>query len=658
MAIKVHHQPILNDGMDISDEYDAAKELVERFSSELSNYPEAKGDIYILSSITMFAQKRRDIDLLVIGFLKDFELKGKFKTINYGDIEKLKVESFIFNIELKSHPIYKVKKIGPDYFVDYKGVDHNASQQSCEAKFSLHNHLQSNLNINSFIADFLWFRSISKENLKNLRNGVPDNALYNIFSFKDLISTALFQIEVRNNSGLSLNSFPEGENNYKSILNLFTQKRQAKGLTKKKFEMLSQQATSVDNLINQAGDKFTIMTGRAGTGKTVQLLQLAFKLADTDNQKRCLMLTYNNALVSDIQRLIDYTPMPSRIDGRTVSIRTIHSFFQSLMVETGVIKSNLNPMDYNYNILYNEGLKSLYKYVVEECQKEDIDFLKDLAKNAIDWDFILIDEAQDFEDIEKEILFKIYGPKRIIVADGVDQFMRCTVKQNWDASLKKSDVYKPKRLELERRQKTNLVRFVNAFAQMSGLDWQVKPNENIPGGIVKIYKQYNTNIHIALTKNCKDNECENYDILILEPPTQIIKKDGFSAFKKADIYSQNNIKLFDGTNSRNRTTYPTKGECRLYQYDSCRGLEGWCVVCDNFDELYKYKMDTYKDDDHSLGLDKEKIKRRNVLLWMLMPLTRPIDTLIIILNDPNTEIGMMLKEMSEKFQDFVEWNLN
>ena len=35
-----------------------------------------------------------------------------------------------------------------------------------------------------------------------------------------------------------------------------------------------------------------------------------------------------------------------------------------------------------------------------------VDVIKDMAENFIDWDYILIDEAQDFSDIEKKILFK------------------------------------------------------------------------------------------------------------------------------------------------------------------------------------------------------------------------------------------------------------
>jgi hypothetical protein len=118
------------------------------------------------------------------------------------------------------------------------------------------------------------------------------------------------------------------------------------------------------------------------------------------------------------------------------------------------------------------------------------------------------------------------------------------------------------------------------------------------------------------------------------------------------------IPIFDGINNHNRTTYPTKDQCRIYQYDSCRGLEGWCVVCADFDELIQYKLDTYKANEDELCFDPEVAKKRSVLLWALMPLTRPIDTLVITLNNANSEIGKMLKQLADIYPDFIEWNID
>lgn len=281
-----------------------------------------------------------------------------------------------------------------------------------------------------------------------------------------------------------------------------------------------------------------------------------------------------------------------------------------------------------------------------------------MAENTVDWDYILIDEAQDFSDLEKRILFKVYGANRLIVADGVDQFMRAGTRQKWDCGVDPGCIRKPKTMDLERRQKANLVSFVNAFARLANLDWNVRPNDALPGGEVKIYADFRKSTYDTLKANCDKNKCENYDILILEPPSQVTTdSDGNRSFSKADVYIRNNIPIFDGINNRNRTTYPTKDQCRVYQYDSCRGLEGWCVVCADFDELIEYKMNVFKATGEELGLDPEAAKKRSVLLWTLMPLTRPIDTLVITLKNADSTVGRMLKTLADTFSDFIEWNI-
>ena len=656
--IKIHTKSFSKDITSLSKEDEAANQLKNNLQEELASYPTAKGTIYIMTSIRIFGQKRNDIDMLVMGFIENLTFKN-INTKNYDVVKELDVKSFICNIELKSHSASSVKHEGTDYIVSYSGIPHNASQQCSEAKFSLFNHLNDQLYIKPFICDVLWLNGLSRTDLSYLRGSTIDNALHRGFKFRDLVNVILQQANVIKigTSRFCLDSFTDGQKEYNAIVDLFTAVREPQGLTKQKFELLSQKNTDVEKLLTDTGNKLTIVKGRAGTGKTVQLLQLAFMLANEDYANRCLILTYNNALVSDIKRLIDYTPMPSKVDGRTVSIKTIHSFFLTLMKEVGVDVNHLNPQNRTFDADYTQSLKLLYEFVVETCQKEDIDALKDLAESSIDWDYILIDEAQDFSDLEKKILFKIYGARRLVVADGVDQFMRVGNRQIWERGVEKSLVCKPKTMVLERRQKANLVSFVNAFACLANLDWKVKPNDELPGGEIKIYSKFLNKTFKELKSNCKQNKCENYDILILEPPTQVIRDNKGKRFAKAEAYNKAGIPIYDGINDNNRTTYPTKDQCRVYQYDSCRGLEGWCVVCADFDDLIQYKMDTYKANDEELCFDPEVAKRRSVMLWALMPLTRPIDTLVITLSNVNTEIGKMLKQLADAYPDFIEWNI-
>lgn len=178
---------------------------------------------------------------------------------------------------------------------------------------------------------------------------------------------------------------------------------------------------------------------------------------------------------------------------------------------------------------------------------------------------------------------------------------------------------------------------------------------------MRIVSEYTAAEHRNLVKNCQQNGCENYDILFLIPPKLVTKgPNGDTSFSKMDEFREKGIEFFDGTNYKLRDLYSTRvSECRLYQYDSCRGLEGWCTVCLDLDELITYKENVYIDNPgNSLILESPEDRRhRFVYLWSLMPLTRPMDTLIITLKNPESEVGKMLKKLSIAYSDFVEWEI-
>ena len=119
--------------------------------------------------------------------------------------------------------------------------------------------------------------------------------------------------------------------------------------------------------------------------------------------------------------------------------------------------------------------------------------------------------------------------------------------------------------------------------------------------------------------------------------------------------------LFDGTDDRKRGQYPTKvEECRIFQYESCRGLEGWVVSCLQFDKLLEWKRDSFNNSNlsDSLALESKDEKLKKYLwMWTMLPFTRAIDRLVITLKDPDSEIGKLLKRVAEKNSDVVSWEI-
>jgi hypothetical protein len=130
------------------------------------------------------------------------------------------------------------------------------------------------------------------------------------------------------------------------------------------------------------------------------------------------------------------------------------------------------------------------------------------------------------------------------------------------------------------------------------------------------------------------------------------------SFKLTNEFDQMGIKIWDSTSKDLRTQYVVDlTQHRLLQYESCRGLEGWTVVCLHLDEFIKYKMETFTEQaTEELALESFQEKRdKFVYLWSLIPLTRAIDTLIITIKNKDSKIGQALRKVYEQNPDYVQW---
>lgn len=265
------------------------------------------------------------------------------------------------------------------------------------------------------------------------------------------------------------------------------------------------------------------------------------------------------------------------------------------------------------------------------------------------------------------MIFKLFTYKKILITDGIDQLVRNQSHCNWTRGLRANfdfHLKPPERKSL--RQKVNLVKFVNSFANEIGINWNIEPKEELTGGkVIVSVKPYNTELHNKEFGYCKESGNSPYEMMFLVPPSlveRIRTEDGQKIsryFKDKDKFSQMGIPIWDGTNTDLRTQYVVNlEEHRVLQYDSCRGLEGWTVVCLDLDDFIKYKGETYEENriDGELTLETEEEKmKRFVYLWALIPLTRAIDTLIITVKNKNSEIGSKLYNIYTKYPDFVDW---
>ena len=175
------------------------------------------------------------------------------------------------------------------------------------------------------------------------------------------------------------------------------------------MELITKKALLRDQLFAQSiGQKLVIIQGRPGTGKTIKLLHIAHDLCQ-NCEKRVLILTYNKALVSDIKRMIALARISSDVSDATIQIRTIHSFMYLLMTCLNIYTKSSETEENQDDFLeeYSRLKLELLEYIRAGLLTEtDLQKLMKERYEELAWDYILIDEGQDWPEDERDILYQ------------------------------------------------------------------------------------------------------------------------------------------------------------------------------------------------------------------------------------------------------------
>ena len=691
MAIKIRIK-----GNTETNEYQDALQLKQLLESSL-DMGSTNGEILIISNATLFGQETKDIDLIVIGNFEKYRCNIKTKAVG-KDREELDlkertvfVKNFCFTIETKRHRAEDIRLDGLNLLVKYNNKLSDVTGQSEDQKYSLKNFLSDRLGFSPYINNFIWFRNVNWESIKHLLGNneilyTKHNYLPSTFKFPFLMQLACIQqapYNAKDSDGnykgyCSFNCLKHKSSfdfsQMEDIFNVFERVKNGTGqLTRKKIEQITSKLLDNQQYAQAIGEKLIVISGRAGTGKTIKLLRIACDLA-INKGARSLILTYNHALVSDIKRTLALAEIPDGVDSYTVNITTLHKFIYELIIGFGLVT---NPKDSAAEAKYVPEFIAKYQDYLKELidciesgliQQKEIQELMRSRHDTIAWDYILIDEAQDWSDIEKKIIFTIFSKEKTIIADGVDQLIRSQKKCNWVQGLKPDIDFKKTNEKKGLRQEVNLVSFVNEYAKQAGVVWEIEPKQELIGGKIIISTSgYSKALHVEELKRCKDCENSEYEMMFLVPPNLVSKRHEVNEFGKrierrsfslTEEFRNMGISIWDLTNTDLRTQYAVElDQHRLLQFESCRGLEGWTVVCLELDEFVRYKMETFVEQEtKELALESVEEKRRKfVYLWSLIPLTRAIDTLVITIKDKNSDVCRFLKKTYERYPDFIQW---
>lgn len=295
---------------------------------------------------------------------------------------------------------------------------------------------------------------------------------------------------------------------------------------------------------------------------------------------------------------------------------------------------------------------------------------------------LFIDEAQDCHRLEREILISIYGSNNIVVANGgKEQLIRHVELCDWEVSqAKKLEVKKHYTRNKSYRVKKTVVDFCNYIAKRFQIDLNLEPLESEDEGELLFDFRLNHNenevreIFNYLKLKGEVYGCSPYETLLvllesnsqrenskglngLSHETAIINEYGNieetsslrrGTWKHFETFESKDFMFWDGTVAgKSQLIVPSPNESRVIYYESCRGLEAWTVACFTLDKFFSQKREDpdaekYLIGDLFLNQNNEQRKSMYATTWILMVLTRVIDTLYIQINDRNSEFGKIV----------------
>jgi hypothetical protein len=656
-------------GCDTGPEADAARDMRD---GVLKAWPWVESDpsamILLIPNVQCHGETPRDIDLVVLASLPiekatfDPSVHLRLLNDNSVDADIVHVRSLCVVIEIKDHTPQDIRFVGNKVEVRYRSAGsrhqwHSVTQQNEGQKYSLRNYLARHLSGLQVphITNLIWLRNVTRDALpRGTHNVVPAT-----LTWTGLLNTVAANSRVwSEKKGITLAATPsESSFSLTKACELLTRHLTPTTLDRRRMDRIVN-AEIREAWLEHLGRRQIIFEGRGGTGKTMILLGLAWSLQDRQHA-RVLLLTYNLALVADLRRLLTLMGLTDEVGAPSIEIQTVHAFIFRLLDSLGLLdRDEANFLD-QYEIHKAEALNLLRHQALTESDFEEA---VKAAPNSLAWDYIFVDEAQDWPQDERDILHQLYPTSRFVIADGRDQLVRRDAYCDWTRG---TDRIPSKRFPLRRglRMKANLVRFANSLAGDLDLSaWSIQLNPEAVGGRILIiegdYGAVRT-LHDEVIAAARASGNALVDLLTCIPPGMVVHDGNGRHATTADLFTSWGYTVWDGVSEDLRRNYPTSVEqLRIVQYDSCRGLEGWATINLGIDDFYDYKVATWVRPlqmDTGAVVEDIVLARRFAARWLMIPCSRAIDTLVLNIRSRTTYLGRVLQTIHDRCGDFVEW---
>ena len=641
-------------------EYMAAESIARALAKQwpgIDTSPACKEHVKIAANVKVSGYRVSDIDVVVCGVFhreKRFIAKRVIHDHTGNRVVKkpITVQNFVVAVEVKDHDESGVQISGDKIMVKYsKGGQlhwHSATDQNVNQVHSLVGYLRD-VGQDAFV-----HRCVIMQGLGAISIG---GAVAAGFSAVDFFTSLATVSRVRKTlKGYSLAS---GTNEIVNrVLNASIFRRVLPtALDRRRMDMIVADTPESERLFELIGKKMVQIRGHGGAGKTIMCLQAAWKAYDRKGI-RSLVLTYNHALAADIRRLLGLLHVTSSLEDGGIAVDTVMSFMYSWFLNLQLIEEDDDFSFDKYEVRCRTALEMLNAGAITH---DDVASLTTSYRDRFDFDCIIVDEAQDWPQAEADLLKALYGPKNICLADGINQLLRGK-RTDWGAGVN-AELVEVLTLGKCLRMKRNLSVFANKVAVYGGTRWEAKPNDKAGGGKVIIllrpYHNYNE-LHTTLLETAKNMGNAELDFLHCVPSSSVLTRDGKKYSDVGTFLATEGYDIWDGVDDSLRKDFPrSRNQFRIVQYASCRGLEGWTVVLHQADRYweecrYRKEKEGLSDAEVMAFEDLGEVAEREAWQKAMIPLTRPIDTLVITLEALDSRFSRSLLDIARDCSDFVE----
>jgi hypothetical protein len=634
-------------GQDRGAERQAAEELAAVIAEQLR----PADDFLIVVGAKCYGQLRQDIDLIVFGdFHPPLQVSCESSDPRLTKTSAY-IDSFVLSIEVKDHRPDDIRIIGNQVEVRYRGNWSNASHAVFQQRFSIKNFLVNQERQAPFILSAIWLRNIDRKVLP----AVPNDILVGHPDWDDLCSLI---VNLAKGRGRTADGLGDERNviscgtsaafaSAKSAADMFIREIRPTEIDRKKLERICERQTRDASYLTLLGQQLLIFKGRGGSGKTIRLLQLA-KFMHDNAGSRVLFLTYNKALAADVSRLLAIIGIRDKCDGPAIQVFSSDSYFWALLKSFDLSPKSTDEGNFpaqDYSRLKAELLTLLRSASPDEI-KADPTARKN--PNVFYWDCVCVDEAQDWPEDERDLLVAIFGLRNLVIADGVDQLVRQAKRCEWAAlAAKRRQIVS---LRKSMRLKSNLCRFVSSLSEELGVSWEMEVNQDIRGGrVIVVNGTYSKQIHRAA---CAEHE--RLGNLPIDFMFCVTGAEGSESTLIGEQLVAAGYKIWDGTRAEQRNSFPTDvDQFRILRYESSRGLEGWTVVCLDFDLFFEKQLKIGQLLEKELMQSQSELANAFASQWALIPMTRAVDTLILQMSGRGV-LTEAIRITAASHRDFVE----